>query len=166
MKTTNVLIPTDLTVISLKVIPALIQQQPDTKFNITLVNFLGLSDSITELLMLSRRSREYEHITQEYIDECTRLVRTYGEQIENLNTEFFYGNTVAVFKNFLEARQFDQIAKMPNHRYEKINENSYDPDRLLERSGCKVIDLLPSRKQEPANAKASQSVENFELQRV
>ncbi|MEO7212338.1 hypothetical protein [Mucilaginibacter sp.] len=166
MKTTNILIPTDFSLASLKAIPALIQQQPGQKFKITLVNFLGLSDSISELLMLSRRSREYEHVTQEFLNECTRLSREYSGQIEHLTTEFFYGNTVAVFKNYLEAREIDQVARLKDHTYAKLTPLSYEPGTLLERSKCKVITLAPYILPQPAKVKALYTVDQLELQQV
>jgi hypothetical protein len=157
MKTTNILIPTDFSLASLKAIPALLQQQAGQKFNITLVNFLGLSDSISELLMLSRRSREYE---------CTRLSREYSEQIEHLTTEFFYGNTVAVFKNYLEAREIDQVARLRDHTYAKLTALSYEPGTLLERCKCRVINLAPYIVPQPVKVKALYSVDELELQQV
>jgi hypothetical protein len=166
MKTTNILIPTDFSLASLEVIPALINQNPGKKYCIVLVNFLGLSDSITELLMLSRRSRDYEHITQEFMDKCTRLSNEYKSQIECLQTEFFYGNTVAVFKNYLEAREIHQIAKLKDHAFIKLTNRSYDPETLLERSKCKLITLQPYVKPQPVKVKALDTVEQLELQQV
>lgn len=147
------------------------QQQPKQQFNIVLVNFLGLSDSISDLLMLSRRSREYELITQEFMDECTRLSRQYADQILCLDTEFFYGTTVAVFKNYLEAREITQIAKLQGYQIEKLTSLSYDPDLLLERSKYNVVSLAAIAKQEaakakPAKVKASQTTAQLELQEV
>nr|WP_294948206.1 hypothetical protein [uncultured Mucilaginibacter sp.] len=166
MKTTNILIPTDFSLTSLKAIPALLEQQPGQQFNITLVNFLGLSDSISELLMLSRRSREYEHVTQEFLDECSRLSRGYSNQILSLQTEFFYGTTVAVFKNYLEAREIDQIARLKDHNYLKLTPLSYEPGPLLERSKCQLINLAPYVKPQPVKVKALHTIEQFELQQV
>lgn len=166
MKTTNILIPTDFSLASLKVIPALTNQYPNQQYNIVLVNFLGLSDSISELLMLSRRSREYEHITQEFMDECTRLSREYSSQITSLQTEFFYGNTVAVFKNYLEAREIAQIAKLKDHDFMLLTNRSYDPETLLKRSKCPVISLAPYVKPQTTRVKALHNVEEYELQQV
>ena len=171
MKATNILIPTDFSLTSLKVIPALLQQQPAQQFNIVLVNFLGLSDSITDLLMLSRRSRERELITQEFMDECTKLSREYADQILCLQTEFFYGTTIAVFKNYLEAREITQIAKLNNYQIEKLTSLSYDPDLLLERSQYKVVSLAPvvqlnSAATKPGKVTVPHTLQDMELLEV
>jgi hypothetical protein len=165
MKTTNILIPTDFSLTSLQAIPALMQRQPGKKFNILLVNFLGLSDSISDLLMLSRRSREYEHITQEFMDECKRLAAQYPNQIDNLQTEFFYGNTVAVFKNYLEAREIDQIAKLKDYNCALLTPNSYEPTQLLERSKYPVLTVQPfTPSPQRAKVKALHTIEELEWQ--
>src|SRR4051812_4045176 len=105
MKTTNILIPTDFSLATLSTVNTLLAKHPEQKFNITLVHFLQLSDSITELLMLKRRSREYLHIGSEFEDRLTYLRQQYPQQIGVLYAEFFYGSTVAVFKNYLEAKE-------------------------------------------------------------
>jgi hypothetical protein len=167
MKTTNILIPTDFSLDSLKAIPALIQQHSEgQKLKITLVNFLGLSDSITDMLMLSRRNREYELVTQVFLDECTRLSRQYSEQIEQIQTEFFYGTTVAMFKNYLEAREIDRVARLKDHAYALLTPMSYEPGTLLERSCAKVINLMPYIKPQAVKVKALHTIEEMELQQV
>ncbi|OOQ62147.1 hypothetical protein [Mucilaginibacter pedocola] len=166
MKTTNILIPTDFSLESLQAVPALIQQQPGQKFNITMVNFLGLSDSISDLLMLSRRSREYEYVTQEFLDELTRLSREYGEYIESLQTEFFYGNTVALFKNYLEARDINQIARLKQFSYIKLTPMSNEPDAFLDRAKCPIVDLIPYITVQPTKIKALHSTDQLELEQV
>jgi hypothetical protein len=166
MKTTNILIPTDFSLASLKAIPALLEQQPGQQFNITLVNFLGLSDSISELLMLSRRNREYEHVTQEFLDECSRLSRQYSNQLLSLQTEFFYGTTVAVFKNYLEVREINQVARLKDHNYQKLTPLSYEPGPLLERSKCQLVNLVPYVKPQQVKVKAPHIMEQLELQQV
>ncbi len=141
MKTTNILIPTDFSLASLNAIMGLIKKHPDERFNISLVHFFKLSDSESELLMLSRRSREYSLISQEFEDRLDDIRNNFPQQINRINAEFFYGNTVAVFKNFLEARDIDTIVCLDCHEYKKLNKNSIDPQMLVQRSGCKLINI-------------------------
>jgi hypothetical protein len=145
MKTTNILIPTDFSLASLNAISAFIQQQPnpDQRFKISLVHFLQLSDSISELLMLSRRSREYQYISAEFEEQLANYRRQYPGQIAMLHTEFFYGSTVAVFKNYLEAQQIDKIVALHEHPYQKLTQNSIDPTLLLQRSGYELLIVKP-----------------------
>ena len=64
MKT--VLVPTDFNLESTKIIDALVQNQGEENLNIIFVHAFKLSDSITDMLMLSRRSRDYENISDEF----------------------------------------------------------------------------------------------------
>jgi hypothetical protein len=105
MKTVNIIIPSDFTLSSLNIIPALVERYPDQKFNISLVHFLQLSDSISDLLLLSRRSKEYQLISQEFYNECTILKAQYPEQIMSLNPDFFYGNDQRYFKHTEEINE-------------------------------------------------------------
>ena len=138
MKTTNILIPTDFSVASLNAVNVLLEKT-EQRFNIVLVHFLQLSDSISELLMLNRRSREYQYITPEFEEQLNTLRQNYPGQVTSLCTEFFYGNTVAVLKNYLEAKQIDTIVILQGHTYAKLTKNSIDPSLLIQRSGCKVV---------------------------
>ena len=141
MKTQNILIPTDFSLESLNAVTGLLQKRPDQKFNISLVHFMQLSDSITELLMLARRNREYQYISAEFETAMHRIRKHNPEQVALIHTEFFYGSTVALFKNYLEAKDVDMIVTLQGHTYAKLNQNSIDPTLLLLRSGCTLFNL-------------------------
>jgi len=147
MKTLNIIIPSDFTLSSLNIIPVLAERYPKQKLNVSLVHFLQLSDSISDLLLLSRRSREYELISDEFYTGCTMLKNDYADQIENIIPDFFYGNTVAVFKNYLEEKETELIAMPENHNYARLTSNSFDPTILMQRSGYKIVILKAEAKQ-------------------
>jgi len=147
MKKLNIIIPSDFTLSSLNIIPVLAERYPDQKLNISLVHFLQLSDSISDLLLLSRRSREYQLISDEFYAGCTMLKNDYADRIENITPDFFYGNTVAVFKNYLEEKETGLIAMPENHSYARLTPNSFDPTILMQRSGYKIITLKAEVKQ-------------------
>ena len=149
MKTTNILIPTDFSLASLNAIIGLVKKHPEERFNISLVHFFKLSDSESELLMLARRSREYTHISQEFEDQLNDIRKNFPQQIERVHAEFFYGNTVAIFKNYLEARNIETIVCLDCHNYNQLTKNSLDPQMLVKRSGCKLINITqaPARPQ-------------------
>ncbi|KQR70614.1 hypothetical protein [Pedobacter sp. Leaf176] len=138
MKT--VLIPTDFNLESLNILEALIQQKPE-KMNIIFLHAFKLSDSITDMLMLSRRSRDYENVSDEFYSKIDQFKNKYSAQINAIGIEYFYGSTVAAFKNFLEAFDVDYIAYLKNYDFKPINKYSIDPKFLTERSGCEVLNL-------------------------
>ncbi|QKJ29642.1 hypothetical protein HQ865_07705 [Mucilaginibacter mali] len=138
MKTKNILIPTDFSLATLNCVSGFLDKNPGQKFRVTMVHFLQLSDSISELLMLSRRNRDYQHIGSEFEAEIDKLRKGYASQLESLHAEFFYGNTIAVFKNFLDHLEIDAILMLHGHTYAKLTENSVDPQLMVQRSGCLV----------------------------
>jgi hypothetical protein len=141
METTNILIPTDFSLASLNAITGLVKKHPEERFNITLVHFFKLADSEAELLMLARRNREYTHISQEFEDQLNELRKSFPQQVARVYIEFFYGNTMAIFKNFLEARDIKTIVCLDCHNYKQLTKNSIDPQLLVKRSGCKLINI-------------------------
>jgi len=139
MKT--VLVPTDFKLESIKIIDALVQHQKNETFNIIFVHAFKLSDSITDMLMLSRRSRDYENVSDEFYQQLNQYKTKYSTQINAIGIEYFYGSTVAAFKNFIEAFDIERIAYLKEYNFTPINKYSIDPKILTERAGCEVIQL-------------------------
>lgn len=131
MKT--LLIPTDLDVQSLNSIPSLVKQFNPEKLNIILVHMMKITDSITDLLMLPRRSSEFQRVSQNFKAAFNKLKNQYANNINTMRIEFFYGNTVAVLSNFLEANEVDTIILLKEYDYKLNNEYSIDPTVLLKR---------------------------------
>jgi hypothetical protein len=136
MKT--LLIPTDFTQQSIQSIPALAQGYYPEKVNIVLAHMLKITDNMGELLMLSRRSVEYRQIPDNFYIRCREIENKHGHLINNIAITFFYGSTVAVFNNFLEANNIDIIVA-PHDNYQLLFKNSIDPDMLFQKCGTAVI---------------------------
>ncbi|RZL62166.1 MAG: hypothetical protein EOO93_10105 [Pedobacter sp.] len=149
MKT--VLVPTDFNLASTKIIDGLTQTQPNETFNIIFVHAFKLSDSITDMLMLSRRSKDYENISDEFYQTLNNYKAKYANQINNIGIEYFYGSTVAAFKNFIEAFDVEAIAYPKDYNFCPINKYSINPKFLTERSGCNLLELDINNIQVPEN---------------
>ncbi|NTE00518.1 hypothetical protein G6M26_23505 [Agrobacterium tumefaciens] len=139
MKT--VLVPTDFNLESTKIIDALVQVQPNEILNIIFLHAFKLSDSITDMLMLSRRSRDYENVSDEFYQKLEAYKKRYPNHINAIGIEYFYGSTVSAFKNFIEAFDVAYIAYPKEYNFSPINKYSIDPKFLTERSGCEVLYL-------------------------
>ncbi len=139
MKT--VLVPTDFNLESTKIIDALVQAQPHETLNVIFLHAFKLSDSITDMLMLSRRSRDYENVSDEFYQQLNEYKKRYSNEISKIGIEYFYGSTVSAFKNFIEAFDVDCIAYPKDYNFKALNKYSIDPKFLTERSGCEVVYL-------------------------
>ncbi|HEY0610546.1 MAG TPA: hypothetical protein VGD35_12840, partial [Chitinophaga sp.] len=62
----NILIPTDFSIRSLDLVKAAVHAGINEPMNILLVHCFKMSDNIQELMMLSRRMKDYEHISDEF----------------------------------------------------------------------------------------------------
>ncbi|WP_158825461.1 hypothetical protein [Mucilaginibacter lacusdianchii] len=136
MKT--LLIPTDFKLSCLPALHRLLQQYQPNRVNIILVHMLKITDSIQELMMLSRRSSEYRMISDEFHQACALLKQSYP-QIADMRLEFFYGSTLAVFNNFLEANSVDNIVMFENYKYHQLAKNSIPPSLLVNRAQVPIV---------------------------
>lgn len=132
-------IPTDFTYQSLQSIPTIAQQYYPQKVDIRLVHMLKITDNIGELLMLSRRSTEYRQIPDNFYIRCRDLEKDFSHLINRIHIDIFYGSTVAVFNNYLDAHDVDAIVP-PHDNYQLLFKNSIDPEVLIEKCGKRVLD--------------------------
>ncbi|MEJ2884544.1 hypothetical protein [Pedobacter sp. GR22-6] len=144
MKT--ILIPTDFNASALNCIPELCTSMNEKELNIIFVHLFRLSDSITDLLMLSRRSREFEQVSDDFHSQCFELKKQYP-MIKSIRIEFFYGSTLSMFKNFLEANDVDCILHPDFCTCEKLNKMSIDPSSLVAKSGLPTVTILKTQKE-------------------
>jgi hypothetical protein len=143
----NILIPTDFSIRSLDLVKAAVYAGINEPMNILLVNFFKMSDNIQELMMLSRRMKEYEHISDEFREMCAQLEDRYPARINSIRVECFYGSTIAVFKNYLHANAISMIIYDEHFRFTKVNKSSIDPLNIIKKSGCALLPLSPSREE-------------------
>jgi len=136
MKT--VLIPTDYQASSLDSVHAVCRQFKSEELSLVFVHVFKLSDSYAELLMLSRRSREYEKVSDEFYRYCN-VLRAQYPQIKNIRIEFLYGSTLSIFKDFIEHNEIDVVLKSDDYAFASIHQSSVDPELLIKRSGLPVI---------------------------
>lgn len=139
MKT--ILIPTDFNASALNCIPNLCAGIDEKELNIIFVHLFRLSDSIADLLMLSRRSKEFEYIGDDFHHGCRELKSAFPI-IKSVRIEFFYGSTLRMFKNFLDAQGVDCILHPDFWNCEKLNKNSINPSDLIEKSGLPAVTIF------------------------
>ena len=139
MKT--VLVPTDFNIESIKIIDSLVVTNKPEEIRIIFIHAFKLSDSITDMLMLSRRSRDYENVSDEFYTQVELYKQKYPNHINFIGIDYFYGSSVAAFKNFIEAKDATCIAFPKEYNFTPINKFSIDPATLTRRCGCEVLEL-------------------------
>lgn len=136
MKT--ILIPTDYQASSLACVSAICSRFNGEELNLIFVHVFKLSDSMSDVLMLSRRSREYEQVSDEFFKTMEQLRKQYA-QIKNVKIEFLYGSTLNMFKTFIEANEVDAVIEIEGSGFNAIHRSSINPALLVKRSGLPVI---------------------------
>ncbi|MXV15341.1 hypothetical protein [Hufsiella ginkgonis] len=134
----TILIPTDFKVSALNCVPALCERFGEEEVVLIYLHMIKLSDSISELLMLSRRSRETEAISDDFFFRCRELKAAHPT-LKGLRVEFFYGSTLRMFRNFLEANQVDYILDVNDCSISRLHPESADLLTLAKRSELPAI---------------------------
>jgi len=137
MKT--ILIPTDFSLESTKVLDALLRDKPEERVNAFFLHAFKLSDSITDMLLLSRRSRDYQTVSDEFYEKLESYRQPFAPRLASVGIEYFYGSTTAAFKNFMEGLSADCIAFSADYQFRAINKYSTDLRPLAERVSCEIF---------------------------
>lgn len=143
----HVLIPTDFSIRSLRVVHGVVERFGGEPLNIVMMHAVEMPASIMDLMMLSRRSSHYDLITADYKDACEIIRNKYASTIKSLKTAFLVGNGKGVFRNFLLYHNIDIIACAAKEEFRKAGESSYNPAELIRTSKYPVhhISLAPGR---------------------
>ncbi|KAA3439501.1 hypothetical protein [Rufibacter hautae] len=138
----HVLIPSNFKADSLHCLPELSEIFPGLPLKVIFFHAFGLSSSITELLMLSRRTKEEELVSSRFTSLC-RQAQQEGDWVQAIEHTWFYGTTMAAFKNFLNANEISFIAVPANFRHQALGKLSQNPMLFLEKCGLPVIAVAP-----------------------
>jgi hypothetical protein len=141
----NILIPTDFNVSALACIENLCKQHENSRFQLIFIHLFKISDSITELLMLSRRNREYDYVSDEFYQACEKIKAEFP-QIEHIKVDFFYGSTLSMFRNYLEAQDVDAVLDLKHCSLKPLNKMSVNPEGLIQKCGLEVLHLQAVQK--------------------
>lgn len=156
----HVLIPTDFSIRSLRIVHGVVERFGAEPLNITLMHALQMPSSIMDLMMLSRRSSHYDMITEDYKDACEIIRNKYASSIHSLRTEFLLGNTKGVFRNFLLYNNIDVIVCAEKDEFRAPGKNSFNPASLIKRSRYPVCHVpLKQRKEKQLAASMSELFE-------
>ncbi len=148
MKT--ILIPTNYQAASLSNVRDVCDLLKDDELKLVFVHMFKLSDSIGEMLMLSRRSREYENVSDEFYKGCVELRNQY-DCVKAIKIDFLYGSTMSIFRTFLEDNEIDMVLDAQCCTYSQIHKSSIDPAVLVQRCGLPIINSSRQKRKQELN---------------
>jgi len=136
----NILIPTDFSIKSLKLVKAAVERFPGEPLQVILVHALKPDNSISGLLMLNKRLAVHQLYTQEFTEACEVLQNKYASVLKKVRIEFYYGGTKSYLKHFLEARNIDAILLAKDYTLQPPSKAGRDLYPELRNSGCPVFE--------------------------
>lgn len=137
----NILIPTDFTVKSLKLINRAVEHYNGEELNILLVHALEPDHSISGLLLLNKRLNVHRLYTDQFQEACEVLRNKYASVIRKIKIEFYYGSTRSYLNNFLEARNIDAILFAGDYELSKPSVASRDALQVWGKCNYPVIKM-------------------------
>jgi len=138
MKT--VIIPSDFTTKSVEVAELVVTSSQE-EMRLIFTHLFHVADDIQDLLFSNYRKREYDFVSREFYKECNLLKNLHPKILKTAQVEFFYGNKLASFKNFLEFHEADFIAYSKSHGIPKISKSSIDALPVILKCGLPLLDV-------------------------
>lgn len=132
---TNLLIPTDCSVNSVKEVEQVIKSLGGRKVNIVLFHGFTLPTSSIDLITGAHKHPYNEVMNENFRQACKQLKDRYPQNIQKINFKYMLGDTLSVFRNFADANDIDMIYVPENYSYIKIHERSINPLSFFNKSG-------------------------------
>lgn len=126
----HIMIPTDFTLNSLNAL-RFGADAFDEELTITLLHFMEMPDSISDLLVLPREASNFNFISPEFREGISLILNRYRSQIKRIRNDFFVGDGPRQFKNYLEHHKIDTIVFPENYEFRMPSKRSYNPEKLI-----------------------------------
>ncbi len=135
---TNVLIPTDFSPASLQVAEQTVRLL-NRRIRIVLFHAFEIPFYYQDLIG-RKHAPQYEFLTEAFRQRCRQLKADYPTLVHSLTINCLLGNTVAVFRNFVEANEIGLIIQPKGRPFRKISPDSFDPTKFFARAGVPVLE--------------------------
>ncbi|WP_186755170.1 adenine nucleotide alpha hydrolase family protein [Echinicola salinicaeni] len=139
MKKKTILIPTDFSVKSLNIVKSALSINGDCELRILLVHGLELPDSMTDLLLFSKKKLLEELETKEFRASCQMLISKYDSNLIELSVDIFSGYNKRAFENYIEANEVDEIYALADHDFLPRHKSSFDLMPFINKSSTNLI---------------------------
>lgn len=138
MKT--IFIPSDFSNHSLEVAQATIAAI-DEDICLMFVHMFRIPDTTQDLLFSSYRRADAKYVSEKFKYEAEEMKDLFSHKVKTVKIDFFYGKTVALFKNYLNYNNVSLIAYSSKNGVGRLSKSSIDPLPVVKKSGYKHIDI-------------------------
>lgn len=130
----NVLLPTDLTVQSLRPVHNIVEGANGEPVTVFIVHLICPPTSITELLFINQ-SKPLDKVPVNF-KEALQLLRNKYQGTVSIVFDFVYCNTSRYFDNFIEGKKINEVYMLANYKYKQTLSQSENLVRYINK--CKV----------------------------
>lgn len=142
----NVLVPTDFSNASFDLVEKTIQTMGGQTIDITLFHAFQIPFFPGDLIR-NQKQPYHDLLTDAFRNSCKRIKQQHPKQVQRIVFRHLYGNTPAVFRNFVDANDIDLIVYPEPYEFIQVHPDSVNPDRMFKKSGIPLLrQLTPKRR--------------------
>ncbi len=144
----NVLIPTDFSVASLELADKTAQSLEGESLNIILFHAFEIPFFVSDVFDIRGKLPYADLVTEAFRNACKRVKLQHPKTIRSIVIRHQYGNTAAVFRNFVDANDIDLIVCPDFYVYQAVHTGSVNPVPLFQKGGVPLMkEFRPKKKQ-------------------
>lgn len=142
----NVLLPTDLTVQSLRAVHAIVKDAKGEPLTIYVVHLISLPTSMSDLLFI-KQNKPYHAVPANFSEAFQLLQNKYQASVERIVFDFIYCSSSRYFNNIIEGHHIDAVYMLTDYNYRQPLPQSENIIPYLKK--CKVpLRKLPMHAEE------------------
>lgn len=135
----NVLIPTDFSVASLTLVEQTAQTLEGESLNIVLFHAFEIPTFASDLLDVRNKLPYQDLVTEAFRNACKRIKMQHSKSIRSIAIRHMYGNTAAVFRNFVDANDIDLIVIPEGYVSQAVHPGSVNPQPLFTKASVPLL---------------------------
>lgn len=152
------MIPTDFSVASLELADKTAQSLEGESLNIILFHAFEIPFFVSDVFDIRGKLPYADLVTEAFRNACKRVKLQHPKTIRSIVIRHQYGNTAAVFRNFVDANEIDLIVCPNFYVYQSVHSGSVNPVPLFQKGGVPLMkEFKPKRKlveEEPVQEQA------------
>ncbi len=147
----TILVHTDFSLNSLNTVKVFFEQyaQKSEKYEIVFLTGYELSNSITELLFISKSKIVQSIANQEFFEAFNIIKNKFESQLHSTRIEIFTGFGQTSFNDLMKLNNVSQIFTCNGLTFNrKFNKNCFDLTKLIKKSGYDFIEIETQKENE------------------
>jgi len=156
----RVLIPTDFTVNSLRIVLEYLENSGNLQVELVLTCGYNLGESISFLLGFTLDDHLAEMQNEDFLKGCEMIKSRFKDKVVEMYADFMISKNKRYVRNYLKGRQFAHIV-VPDTFEFKYTKNSFDVVELLKTAALPNMPAITSVSMGEENLQAQDTLDGF-----